>query len=836
MRSSRDLFFSNLCDRVGRGKINEEDEKYLNSRVQFTDSEKSNEKFKLGELSIIVTTNKKRNLINGQKLTELLPNGELYICNSVDRVKNLPGQPKVPEHFKDNPGKTGNLLTELNLKVGAPVVITTNHSKQKYREDGIVNGARGYVISIQHAKDDPEKVDIVWVVFNKEKIGKLYRFEHSHLKQNFNPGHNLATPILPQRKNFTVKFVNVEYQRTKFPLSLAYAITAHKCQGETLEEVIIDFGPDLIHKIRNYICPGSFYVALTRVRLGSKVFLKSFDKSYIQVNKSIEEKVEAMIKFRHYNFKKIYLDDQIFKFDKDEIKVGYLNINGLMDGGHAEYLDADFNLRSLDILVLAETKLDETVKNDQIEKLLKNWNLIGRYDSEDGIRHMGLMLLSSGKSDIRRQMKNITHQTAKRANNLQVQGMIVRLISGKNYGFIYCRSTPTNPEIKAICKYFQECNILMGDFNLSHRNPNDQEKIVKLCLQQKISHLHEITRSMSNNQLEYILVDEDMINICFVTSYNNFISDHKTIVARIGSDENVFTDEIREKILFDQESHLKARQAPSEYLSEGNSAPKENIGKRRKTDEDQEKDEHKFSRKFKNPDMATCWLNSCLQLLLTAIDYDDQITSVTYNSELGKQLLYLQSESKDKFLDPTAVKDILVNAEDIRIASRLSELSYGILNKNQLDNQSRQITNQRLDLQKGQQCVRDFFICLDVNMINWPDVYSTLAFELTHSTECSSCKHRIKSETMQLYLELPVPPNNSDLQEYVEDFLNNGSRIGSNCQEGCGGFQQKIKRTEVKNTDEAKFLTIILTRGVETLDGFSLKKNKIKATSSVNIR
>ena len=433
-------------------------------------------------------------------------------------------------------------------------------------------------------------------------------------------------------------------------------------------------------------------------------------------------------------------------------------------------------------------------------------------------------------------MKNITHQTAKRANNLQVQGMIVRLISGKNYGFIYCRSTPTNPEIKAICKYFQECNILMGDFNLSHRNPKDQEKIVKLCLQQKISHLHEITRSMSNNQLEYILVDEDMINICFVTSYNNFISDHKTIVARIGSDENVFTDEIREKILFDQESHLKARQAPSEYLSEGNLAPKENIRKRRKTDEDQEKDEHKFSRKFKNPDMATCWLNSCLQLLLTAIDYDDQITSVTYNSELGKQLLYLQSESKDKFLDPTAVKDILVNAEDIRIASRLSELSYGILNKNQLDNQSRQITNQRLDLQKGQQCVRDFFICLDVNMINWPDVYSTLAFELTHSTECSSCKHRIKSETMQLYLELPVPPNNSDLQEYVEDFLNNGSRIGSNCQEGCGGFQQKIKRTEVKNTDEAKFLTIILTRGVETLDGFSLKKNKIKATSSINIR
>ena len=149
------------------------------------------------------------------------------MCNCIDYVKNVPGSHKLPANVKDNPGRTGNLLTELNLKVGAPVVITTNHSKQKYREDGIVNGARGYVESIQVSKNDPEKVDVIWIVFNKETIGKLYRFEHKYLRKQFNPGHDLATPILPQRKNFTMKFGNVEYQRTNFPLSLAYAITAH---------------------------------------------------------------------------------------------------------------------------------------------------------------------------------------------------------------------------------------------------------------------------------------------------------------------------------------------------------------------------------------------------------------------------------------------------------------------------------------------------------------------------------------------------------------------------------------------------------------------------------
>ena len=555
MRSQNDPLFSSLCDRVGRGTITIEDEEFLKSRIQSTDSEDCNDNFKNGKLSIIVTVNKKRNLINNEKLDKLLTNEKEYRCNSVDRVTNVPGDPKLPDRFNDNPGLTGNLQTELIIKVGAPVLITTNHPKLKYKEDGIVNGARGFVQSIQVSKLDPNKVDIIWVVFNKESVGKLYRFEHGYLRKHHNPGHELATPILPQRKKFTVKFGNVEYQRTNYPLSLAYAMTAHKCQGETLDEVIIDFGPDVANKIKNYICPGSFYVALTRVREGCKVFLKSFNKNYIKVNKSIEEKVNAMIKFRGYTFKKIYLYDKIFTKEKAEIKVGYLNINGLIDGFHAEYLDADYNLRNLDVLVLAETKLDQNIKNDQIIRTLSNWNILGRYDSEDGSKHMGLMLLTSKQSSVVDKIHNVTYQTAKRNDKLQIQGIIVRLINDNNVGFVYCRSTPNNPEIRAICKYFNECNILMGDFNLSHRSLEDQKKIMNLCQDKKINALKEITRSISNNQLDYILLDKNLIY--FVTSYNNFISDHKAIAARIGLEGNELTDEAKERLTFNQDCHMK---------------------------------------------------------------------------------------------------------------------------------------------------------------------------------------------------------------------------------------------------------------------------------------
>ena len=138
MRSQKDPKFSSLCDRVGRGEINDEDERFLQSRVRSTDAEKDNENFKNGTLSIIVTTNKKKDMINRVKLAELLPGGKEYICNSIDRVTNLPDR-KLPNRLKDNPGKTGNLQTELRLKVGAPVLVTSNHTKKKFKEDGIVN-------------------------------------------------------------------------------------------------------------------------------------------------------------------------------------------------------------------------------------------------------------------------------------------------------------------------------------------------------------------------------------------------------------------------------------------------------------------------------------------------------------------------------------------------------------------------------------------------------------------------------------------------------------------------------------------------------------------------
>ena len=817
MRSRCDPYFSDLCDRVGKNEITSEDEEFLRSRIQPCPAEYDNENFKNGDLSIIVTTNKKKDHINNQKISYLLPDETEYTCNSIDRVTNLPDR-KLSEKLKVNPSKTGNLPTELRLRIGSPVLITVNHSKKKYKEDGLVNGARGFVQSIQVSKNDPEKVEVIWVVFNAEDIGKLYRFEHSYLRESFDPGHKLATPILPERKTFKEKGGDIEYQRTNFPLALAYAMTNFKSQGDTLKKTIVDYGPDKELKLKNFIVPGSFYVAITRVKERNDLFLRSFDRSYIQVNKSLEEKIEAMKEFRSYRFKKIYLDDDIFQFSNKELKLGYLNINGLVDGYHAEYLNADFNLSNLDFLVVAETKLDAYCKSSSLSLILDKWSIVARYDSNNQIKHMGLILLVSKNSRIKDNVKDVVYKSIKRKDGLQIQCLILKLASDLKYGFIYCRSTPTHAEIDLIKEIFDQCKTIMGDLNLSHRIQEDRAKIIKLCGNNIESVLQEITRKKSNNQLDYVLVARSLVNSLYTTSYSNFISDHNSIILRIGEDGNSFCDTFLEKINFDVESHTKkkmisAQETTCEKFQES-SEDYSSVYSTTDSESDKgeenisNKDHLKFTRKFVNFDKKTCWLNSCLQLILTGLEYHEQ--DDLFSSQLGLELLELNSYDGNECLDSANVKNILVEAEDMRIASRMSEVTSESKNQNELTKILKNLEELRLNLISGEQCARDFFLCLRGNALCWPDVNACFSFNLVHETRCLSCNHINTYITNELYVELDVPAEDSSLNLPVEDFLNSASLVGVLC-DNCNKNVQKEVRVKIDRIDETKFITAIVT-------------------------
>ena len=70
---------------------------------------------------------------------------------------------------------------------------TQNRGQLTHSDTTIVNGAQGFVQLIQTSKENPEKVDVLWVVFNKDSIGRLYWVDHRYLRQHYNPGHEAAT-------------------------------------------------------------------------------------------------------------------------------------------------------------------------------------------------------------------------------------------------------------------------------------------------------------------------------------------------------------------------------------------------------------------------------------------------------------------------------------------------------------------------------------------------------------------------------------------------------------------------------------------------------------------
>ena len=74
--------------------------------------------------------------------------------------------------------------------------------------------------------------------------------------------------------------------------------------------------------------------------------------------------------------------------------------------------------------------------------------------------------------------------------------------------------------------------------------------------------------------------------------------------------------------------------------------------------------------------------------------------------------------------------------------------------KGELKKRLQNIERLHLNLNTGQQCVRDFFLCLHENVENWPDLYERFCLTTVNSTMCLACKHKNESEQSQIYLEM----------------------------------------------------------------------------------
>ena len=145
--------------------------------------------------------------------------------------------------YKNNPS-----IDELNIKEGARVMCIVNLDMEK----GIYNGSQGTIKEI--------------IVLNDKVIQIIVLFDNGEEKG--------IDRYIWQSELFPCLGVS------QFPLVLAWAITIHKIQGATLDKAIVDCGNNVFE------C-GQTYVALSRIRRLSGLYLTGLNMEKIKVNEKV---------------------------------------------------------------------------------------------------------------------------------------------------------------------------------------------------------------------------------------------------------------------------------------------------------------------------------------------------------------------------------------------------------------------------------------------------------------------------------------------------------------------------------------------------------------------
>ena len=131
------------------------------------------------------------------------------------------------------------------------------------------------------------KMSAILVSFDSKHFGQEAMHTSVHKSTNQN-----AVPIYQTQATFLIH-KKASYQATKsqFPLTCAWAVTIHKCQGLTLPEIVIDMAP-----AKGKFKPGEAYVAFSRVRTIEKLHIIKYTQNQIHVSEHVEDEMKRLRK------------------------------------------------------------------------------------------------------------------------------------------------------------------------------------------------------------------------------------------------------------------------------------------------------------------------------------------------------------------------------------------------------------------------------------------------------------------------------------------------------------------------------------------------------------
>ena len=280
--------FVELLTRLRDGNCNTSDYQLLLSRV--VTAERNILEWNLHPsklIPIIVCNNSTKDAINLAMANSFAQknNQRLISFTSFDENNGMPLTDRSLLNIVDvlHSGKTSGRLKNLPLCLGMPVMVTTNIDVP----GGIVNGSMGTIRSFDYK-----------TLSNGEHILNhcIVHIPTATAAQMPGLGDH-EYPIMPDTIYIRVRASKskqmITIKRTQVPLIHAFAITAHKLQGQTIDKAVVDLAA----------CHGTEapYVMLSRVRrLDDLLILRAFPISKIRCRLSEDSRREqTRIYFHH---------------------------------------------------------------------------------------------------------------------------------------------------------------------------------------------------------------------------------------------------------------------------------------------------------------------------------------------------------------------------------------------------------------------------------------------------------------------------------------------------------------------------------------------------------
>jgi len=421
--------------------------------------------------------------------------------------------------------KTAQLANTIALAVGGRYEISVNINVG----DGLANGAGGLLKKIQLTSADNTASGVIWIHFDDAAVGAQARIDSKSLyKSDVN---TLWTPIQPLCRQFQVgRGHSSQVIRKQFPVR-QYAKTIHRCQGDTLDQVVVD----LTSKRKE---PHSHYVALSRVKTLDGLFALNVDPEKIHVSEKVECKMSQLRSTRHttLSLHQPYLDSDTC------YHVGFLNVRSLHE--HIECVQKDHFITACDVNLFCETCTSSSDVADYYQ--LPDFNCMLYHDTSSDLHrsHYGLTLYSKSPVLFSHQVNTLTEQSSHRS----VESIFTTAaVHPKLLLKIACVYRRPNSKLLHFQKAIQsllndmsmvECDdttvqvhtVIVGDFNLDWSDQSTRTMMSQLLPSYRQLVTNVTTDYTSTLDHVYTTLPEDTVQ-CYTTEC--YFTDHKFITVCI---------------------------------------------------------------------------------------------------------------------------------------------------------------------------------------------------------------------------------------------------------------------------------------------------------------